>query len=213
MTKAPPPFSAVIQGNFQILPNPTAEPVAANMNRIFDDHWPCIDSLLLDMTYLLYAIIHYTLSDEIMNVLCNNKKAGFKYAFIKKLEAGLVLAGWEVKSLKSGNGQLSESYISIKKDEVFLANAHIKTLSTKNQMSLQEPTAKRKLLLNRKEINMLQGQVSQKGLAIVPLKIYSKNGIIKIEIALSKGKKLHDKREDQKKKDWQRQKDRLKKLV
>lgn len=195
------------------MPNPTAEPVAANMNRIFDDHWPCIDSLLLDMTYLLYAIIHYTLSDEIMNVLCNNKKAGFKYAFIKKLEAGLVLAGWEVKSLKSGNGQLSESYISINKDEVFLANAHIKTLSTKNQMSLQEPTAKRKLLLNRKEINMLQGQVSQKGLAIVPLKIYSKNGIIKIEIALSKGKKLHDKREDQKKKDWQRQKDRLKKLV
>ena len=195
------------------MPNPTAEPFAANMNRIFDDHWPCIDSLLLDMTYLLYAIIHYTLSDEIMNVLCNNKKAGFKYAFIKKLEAGLVLSGWEVKSLKSGNGQLSESYISIKKDEVFLANAHIKTLSTKNQMSLQEPTAKRKLLLNRKEINMLQGQVSQKGLAIVPLKIYSKNGIIKIEIALSKGKKLHDKREDQKKKDWQRQKDRLKKLV
>ena len=196
-----------------MLPNPTAEPVAANMNRIFDDHWPCIDSLLLDMTYLLYAIIHYTLSDEIMNVLCNNKKAGFKYAFIKKLEAGLVLSGWEVKSLKSGNGQLSESYISIKKDEVFLANAHIKTLSTKNQMSLQEPTAKRKLLLNRKEINMLQGQVSQKGLAIVPLKIYSKNVIIKIEIALSKGKKLHDKREDQKKKDWQRKKDRLKKLV
>ena len=213
MTNAPPPSSAVIQGNFQMLPNPTAEPVAANMNRIFDDHWPCIDSLLLDMTYLLYAIIHYTLSDEIMNVLCNNKKAGFKYAFIKKLEAGLVLAGWEVKSLKSGNGQLSESYISINKDEVFLTNAHIKTLSTKNQMSLQEPTAKRKLLLNRKEINMLQGQVSQKGLAIVPLKIYSKNGIIKIEIALSKGKKLHDKREDQKKKDWQRQKDRLKKLV
>ena len=196
-----------------MLPNPTAEPVAANMNRILDDHWPCIDSLLLDMTYLLYAIIHYTLSDEIMNVLCNNKKAGFKYAFIKKLEAGLVLSGWEVKSLKSGNGQLSESYISINKDEVFLTNAHIKTLSTKNQMSLQEPTAKRKLLLNRKEINMLQGQVSQKGLAIVPLKIYSKNGIIKIEIALSKGKKLHDKREDQKKKDWQRQKDRIKKLV
>ena len=213
MTNAPPPFSAVIQGNFQILPNPTAEPVAANMNRILDDHWPCIDSLLLDMTYLLCAIIHYTLSDEIMNVLCSNKKAGFKYAFIKKLEAGLVLAGWEVKSLKSGNGQLSESYISINKDEVFLANAHIKTLSTKNQISLQESTAKRKLLLNRKEIDMLQGQVSQKGLAIVPLKIYSKNGIIKIEIALSKGKKLHDKREDQKKKDWQRQKDRLKKLV
>ena len=84
------------------------------------------------MRYLLYAIIHYTLCDEIMNVLCNNKKAGFKYAFIKKLEAGLVLSGWEVKSLKSGNGQLSESYISIKKDEVYLSNAHIKSLNTKD---------------------------------------------------------------------------------
>ena len=183
------------------------------MNKIFDDHWPCIDSLLLDMTYLLYAIVYYTLCDEIMNVLCNNKKASFKYAFIKKFEAGLVLSGWEVKSLKSGNGQLSESYISIKKDEVYLSNAHIKSLSTRNQTTLQEPTANRKLLLNRKEIDMLQGQVSQKGLTIVPLKIYSKNGIIKIEIALSKGKKLHDKREEQKDKDWQRQKDRIKKLV
>ena len=212
MTKAPPPFSAVIHGNFQIFPKPTAEPVAAKINKIFDDHWPCIDILLLDMRYLLYDIIHYTLCDGIMNVLCNNKKAGFKYAFIKKLEAGLVLSGWEVKSLKSGNGQLSESYISIKKDEVYLSNAHIKSLNTKNQTSIQKPTANRKLLLNRKEINMLQGQINQKGLTIVPLKIYSKNGIIKIEIALSKGKKLHDKREDQKNKDWQRQKDRLSKL-
>jgi SsrA-binding protein len=213
MTNAPPPFSAVIHGNFHIFPKPTAEPVAANINKIFDDHWPCIDCLLLDMRYLLYAIIHYTLCDEIMNVLCNNKKAGFKYAFIKKLEAGLVLSGWEVKSLKSGNGQLSESYISIKKDEVYLSNAHIKSLNTKNQTTTQEPTARRKLLLNKKEINMLQGQVSQKGLTIVPIKIYSKNGIIKIEIALSKGKKLHDKREAQKNKDWQRQKERLNKLV
>jgi SsrA-binding protein len=148
-----------------------------------------------------------------MNVLCNNKKAAFKYAFIKKIEAGMMLAGWEVKSLKSGNGQLSESYISIKKSEVYLNNAHIKPLSAKNYSDLQNPTANRKLLLNRKEINMLDGQISQKGLTLVPLKIYSKNGLIKIEIALSKGKKLHDKREDQKNKDWQRQKDRLKKLV
>ena len=148
-----------------------------------------------------------------MNVLCNNKKATFKYAFIKKLEAGMVLNGWEVKSLKSGNGQLSESYISIKKSEVFLNNAHIKPLSSKNYSDIQNPTANRKLLLNRREISMLHGQISQKGLTLVPLKIYAKNGLIKIEIALSKGKKLHDKREDQKNKDWQRQKDRLKKLV
>ena len=90
-----------------------------------------------------------------MNVLCNNKKAGFKYAFIKKLEAGMALSGWEVKSLKSGNGQLSESYVSIKHNEVYLNNAHIKPLSSKNYSDVQNPTANRKLLLNRKEINML----------------------------------------------------------
>jgi len=155
---------------------------------------------------------YYTSSDVFMNVLCNNKKAGFKYSFLKKIEAGLVLSGWEVKSLKSGNGQLSESYITIVKDEIYLSNAHIKAVDTKNISTPQNPTSKRKLLLNRKEINMLQGQVNQKGLTIVPIKIYAKNGIIKIEIALSKGKKLHDKRMDQKNKDWQRQKDRLTKV-
>ena len=147
-----------------------------------------------------------------MNVLCNNKKSSFKYNFIKKIEAGLVLSGWEVKSLKSGNGQISESFISIKKDEIFLCNAHIKAINIKDGLSSQNPTSNRKLLLNRKEINMLQGQVSQKGLAIVPIKLYSKNGMIKLEIALAKGKKLFDKRQDQKNKDWKRQKDRLNKL-
>tara|TARA_B100001057_G_scaffold105157_1_gene102673 strand:+ start:3928 stop:4374 length:447 start_codon:yes stop_codon:yes gene_type:complete len=147
-----------------------------------------------------------------MNVLCNNKKAGFKYSFLKKIEAGLVLSGWEVKSLKEGNGQLSESYVTIVKNEIYLSNAHIKSLNSRETSMPQNPVAKRKLLLNRKEINMLQGEVSQKGLTIVPIKLYSKKGIIKIEIALCKGKKLHDKRIDQKNKDWQRQKDRLIKL-
>ena len=147
-----------------------------------------------------------------MNVLCNNKKSSFKYNFIKKIEAGLVLSGWEVKSLKSGNGQISESFISIKKDEIFLCNAHIKAINIRDGLTSQNPTSNRKLLLNRKEINMLQGQVSQKGLTIVPIKLYSKKGMIKLEIALAKGKKLFDKRQDQKNKDWQRQKDRLNKL-
>tara|TARA_B100000900_G_scaffold353125_1_gene321089 strand:+ start:2400 stop:2846 length:447 start_codon:yes stop_codon:yes gene_type:complete len=147
-----------------------------------------------------------------MNVLCNNKKAGFKYSFLKKIEAGLVLSGWEVKSLKDGNGQLSESYVTIIKNEIYLSNAHIKSLNSQDNSSPQNPVAKRKLLLNRKEINMLQGEVSQNGLTIVPIKLYLKKGIIKIEIALCKGKKLHDKRMDQKNKDWQRQKDRLIKL-
>jgi len=147
-----------------------------------------------------------------MNVLCNNKKSSFKYSFVKKLEAGLVLSGWEVKSLKDGNGQISESYISIKKDELFLCNAHIKTINIKNNHVHQNPIQNRKLLLNRKEINMLQGQSSQKGLTIVPIKLYTKKGIIKLEIALAKGKKLFDKRQDEKRKDWNRQKDRLNKL-
>ena len=147
-----------------------------------------------------------------MNVLCNNKKSSFKYNFIRKIEAGLVLSGWEVKSLKSGNGQISESFISIKKDEIFLCNAHIKAINIRDGLSSQNPTSNRKLLLSRKEINMLQGQVSQKGLTIVPIKLYSKKGMIKLEIALAKGKKLFDKRQDQKNKDWQRQKDRLNKL-
>jgi len=147
-----------------------------------------------------------------MNVLCNNKKSSFKYSFIKKIEAGLVLSGWEVKSLKDGNGQLSESYISIKKDEIYLCNAHIKTINLKNSITVQNPTCNRKLLLNRKEINMLQGQVSQKGLTIVPTKLYTKKGIIKLEIALAKGKKLFDKRQEAKNKDWKRQKERLNKL-
>ena len=154
---------------------------------------------------------YYTLSDIYMNVLCNNKKAGFKYSFLKKIEAGLVLSGWEVKSLKDGNGQLSESYVTIVKNEIYLSNAHIKSLNSLETSTPQNPVAKRKLLLNRKEINMLQGEVSQKGLTIVPIKLYLKKGIIKIEIALSKGKKLHDKRIDQKNKDWQRQKDRISK--
>ena len=110
-----------------------------------------------------------------MNVLCNNKKSSFKYNFIKKIEAGLVLSGWEVKSLKSGNGQISESFISIKKDEIFLCNAHIKAINIKDGLSSQNPTNNRKLLLNRKEINMLQGQVSQKGLTIVPTNIIKKS--------------------------------------
>ena len=147
-----------------------------------------------------------------MNVLCNNKKSSFKYSFVKKLEAGLVLSGWEVKSLKDGNGQISESYISIKKDELYLCNAHIKTINIKNNHIHQNPTQNRKLLLNRKEISMLQGQSSQKGLTIVPIKLYIKKGIIKLEIALAKGKKLFDKRQDEKRKDWNRQKDRLSKL-
>ena len=147
-----------------------------------------------------------------MNVLCNNKKSSFKYSFLKKIEAGLVLSGWEVKSLKDGNGQISESYISIIRDEIYLCNAHIKVVNVKNNSTKQTPSSRRKLLLNRKEINMLQGQVSQKGLTIVPVRLYTKKGIIKIEIALAKGKKLYDKRQDQKNKDWKRQKDRLSKI-
>ena len=115
-----------------------------------------------------------------MNVLCNNKKSSFKYSFIKKIEAGLVLSGWELKP-EDGNGQISESYISIMKDEIFLCNAY-KNFEYENSSS-NHPTCRRKLLLNRKEINMLQGQVSQRFDYSAYKALFK--GVIKIEIALA----------------------------
>ena len=98
------------------------------------------------------------------------------FSSIKIFDKIVISNSSKVKSLKSGNGQLSESYISIKHNEVYLNNAHIKPLTSKNYSDIQNPTANRKLLLNKKEINMLHGQISQKGLTLVPIRIYSKNG-------------------------------------
>ena len=144
-----------------------------------------------------------------MNILCSNKKANFKYTLTKKIEAGVVLEGWEVKSLKSGHGQISESYITIRNQEAFLVNSHLKVLNTSNDNSKLNPTRERKVLLNKKQILTLSNEVKQNGFAIVLTKIYTKKSLIKLEIALGKGKKQQDKRADIKKREWERQKQRV----
>ncbi len=144
-----------------------------------------------------------------MNILCNNKKATFRYTLIKKLEAGLALEGWEVKSIKAGHAQISESYVSVIDEEVYLINAHLKVLPNYSNSDNLNPTRKRKLLLSKREIQQVINEVKINGLAIVPIKIYSKKSLVKIEIAVGKGKKTVDKRNDLKTKEWNRKKQRL----
>ena len=113
-----------------------------------------------------------------MNILCANKKASYKYTLIKKVEAGVVLEGWEVKSLKSGHGQISESYITIRNQEAYLINSHLKVLNTTNENTKADPKRERKILLNKKQIFSLNNEVKQNGLAIVPTKIYTKRSLL-----------------------------------
>jgi SsrA-binding protein len=133
-------------------------------------------------------------------IIQENKKARFDYTIVSTFEAGMVLTGSEVKSLRNKDVQLKDAYISFRGDEAFLQNAHIaeyKASSYNNHV----PERLRKLLLSRKELDEIYGALREKGYSCVPLKIYFKNGIAKLEIALAKGKKTHDKREAIKKRD------------
>ena len=144
-----------------------------------------------------------------MTILCTNKKASFKYTFLKKMEAGIVLEGWEVKSIKSGHAQISESYVTINDNEAYLINSHLKVLSTISEHEKANSRRARKLLLKKREIATLIGEIKQNGFAIVPTKIYTKKALIKLEIAIAKGKKSFDKRADIKKREWERSKERI----
>lgn len=143
------------------------------------------------------------------NIICQNKKARFEYHIEETFEAGIVLEGWEVKSLRAGKAQLVDSYVLLKNNEAWLIGALITPLTTVSTHIKAEPTRTRKILLNRKEIDKLIGYTQQKGYAIVPLKMYWKKCHVKLEIALAKGKKLHDKRATEKARDWQREKQRI----
>ena len=116
-----------------------------------------------------------------MNILCTNKKATFKYFLLKKIEAGLNLHGWEVKSIKLGHAQISESYITINDNEAFLINSHLKVISSISESDKANSRRSRKLLLNRKELINLSNEVKQNGYSIVPTKMYTKNSLIKLE--------------------------------
>ena len=140
-----------------------------------------------------------------------NRKARHDYAIEQCFEAGLMLKGWEVKSLRAGRAQLKESYVKLKNGEVWLIGCHISPLDSASTHVEPDPTRTRKLLLNLHEISKLIGAVERSGYTLVPLALYWKKAHVKIEIALAKGKKEHDKRQAAKDQEWSRQKDRLRK--
>ena len=137
-------------------------------------------------------------------LVAKNKKAYHDYEILDEYEAGMVLVGTEVKSLRDGRVNLKESYARIKNNEIWLENCHISPYRHGN-IANHEPTRRRKLLLQRREINRIIGKVVQKGLTIVPLSLYFKNGVAKLRIGVARGKKLHDKRETQRRKAVERE--------
>jgi len=143
------------------------------------------------------------------NSIAQNKKARFDYFIEETLEAGLALEGWEVKSLRAGKGQITESYVLLRDNEAWLLGAHITPLATASTHVQPDPTRTRKLLLNRQEIDRLTGLVERRGYALVALELYWKKGRAKVAIGLAKGKKQHDKRATEKDRDWQRDKERV----
>jgi SsrA-binding protein len=140
-------------------------------------------------------------------IICVNKKASHSYFIEAKYEAGLVLQGTEVKSLREGRANLKESYARIKHDEVFLYNCHISPYSHGNRLN-HDPVRPRKLLLHKREIRKLFGKVAERGYTLVPLRLYFFHGKAKLEVGLAKGKKLHDKRHAMKERDANREMER-----
>ena len=139
-----------------------------------------------------------------LKIISNNRKARFNYFFIEFFEAGIVLKGSEVKSLRDGKANISESYAFDERGEIYLVNSHIPSYK-ESSYNNHNPKRNRKLLLNKKEINKLIGRINKEGLTLIPTKLYFKKGKAKVEIAVAKGKKHHDKRHTIKKRDWERE--------
>jgi SsrA-binding protein len=143
------------------------------------------------------------------NVIAQNRKARHEYTLEQSFEAGLVLEGWEVKSLRAGKGNIADSYVIVKDEEVWLLGALITPLNSASTHINPISQRTRKLLLNRREIDQLRGAIERKGHTVVATQMYWKRGRAKIAIAIAKGKKLHDKRQTIKERDWQRDKARV----
>ena len=143
-----------------------------------------------------------------LKIISHNRKASFNYFFKEFYEAGIVLTGSEVKSLRQGKINIAESYAYDHKGEMFLVNSHIPAFK-ESSYNNHNPNRNRKLLLNKKEINKLIGRINREGFSLIPTKIYFKKGKVKIEIGLAKGKKEYDKRHSKKKEDWNRDKARI----
>jgi SsrA-binding protein len=138
-----------------------------------------------------------------------NRKATHDYFIEDRYEAGVVLQGWEVKSLRAGRVQLDQSYVVLRNSEAYLFGALITPLQTASTHINPEPQRTRKLLLHERELSKLVGSVERKGYTLVPLQLYWKDNRVKLEVGLAKGKKLHDKRAAEKDRDWKREKERL----
>ena len=142
-------------------------------------------------------------------VVAENRRARFDYFVDDRVEAGIALTGTEVKSLRHGEGSIAESYATVEGEEVWLINSHIPEYSHGNRLNHQ-PRRPRKLLLKGREISKLQGAVARQGLTLVPLSMYfNSRGRAKLELALARGKKVHDKRDTEKERDWKREQGRL----
>jgi len=144
-----------------------------------------------------------------IKVVAENRKARFNYSIEDTIEAGVMLTGTEVKSARNGKSTIAESYADSKGGEIWLVNANIPEYLQANRFN-HEPRRPRKLLLHKRQINKLIGAIEREGMTLIPLKMYfNEQGRLKLELALAKGKKLHDKRETEKKRDWSREKSRL----
>ncbi|WFU09963.1 SsrA-binding protein SmpB [Rhizobium sp. CB3090] len=145
----------------------------------------------------------------VKKIVAENRKARFNYEIIDTYEAGLVLKGTEVKSLREGKANIAESYASDEDGEIWLINSYLPEYLQANRFN-HEPRRRRKLLLSGREIGRLRSAVNREGMTLIPLKIYfNDSGRAKLELALAKGKKIHDKRESEKERDWNRQRNRL----
>ncbi len=143
------------------------------------------------------------------NTIAQNKRARFDYHLLDTYEAGVSLAGWEVKALRAGRVQLTDSYVLMKDGEAFLLGAQITPLETASTHFVTDPTRTRKLLLHRQELARINAGISQKGQTCVCTALYWKGHLVKAKVALAEGKKQHDKRDTEKDRDWQRQKARI----
>jgi SsrA-binding protein len=141
--------------------------------------------------------------------IVENRKAFHDYFIEERVEAGLSLAGWEVKAIRAGRAHLKEAYVVVKNSELLLIGAHITPLTTASTHVNADPTRTRKLLMHREEINRLVGKVERAGYTLAPLDLHYRNGRVKIEVGLAKGKKQHDKRDTIKDREWAREQQRL----
>jgi SsrA-binding protein len=143
------------------------------------------------------------------NTIALNKRARFDYQVDETFEAGVALSGWEVKSLRAGKVQITDTYVLVRDGEAFLVGAHITPLDTVSTHFVADPTRTRKLLLHKKELAKLHAATSQKGMTCVCLSLYWKGHLVKAKIGLARGKQAHDKRQDKRDRDWDRQKQRI----